>query len=431
MSQDRQIQPLQQVVLDTIHQQIGKTNDVQQEAYRRRVAKEQEKLKNEQREIKCNLFSMPTKDKPWLSYAFLDSLFKSMEQENYRSLPAQCSQGIIKGVILNWRSYFASLKEYRRNPSKFTGRPRIPKYIRSSQKEVILTNQECLIKEQKYLKLPLTKYRLNIGKLGCTPSSLKQVRIRPRYGQYVMELVFTCDFSSKEYPKERIMAIDLGIDNLAAIVTNTGMTPALVKGKVVKSINQYYNKQKAHYSSILQTGKTPQKGEATSKRLQRLHRKRFLKIKDFFHKASYYIVQIAVQEQAGVIVIGHNIQWKKETNMGRRNNQSFCHIPHSLLIQMITYKAERAGIQVIVREESYTSKASFLDGDEIPTFGEEEKPMFSGKRISRGLYRSAKGLLINADVNGACNILRKEVPNAFANGIEGLFVSTPLVVRVR
>ena len=265
-----------------------------------------------------------------------------------------------------------------------------------------------------------------------------QVRVIPSYGRYVVECVFSCESHPQEHPLDRVMAIDLGIDNLATIVTNTGKTPTLVKGKAVKSINQFYNKQKAYYLGILRQGKQPNEGQKTSHRLERLHRKRFLKIKDFFHKASHHILQLALQEKIGTIVIGHNTHWKRESNMGKQSNQSFCHIPHTLLIQMIAYKAKHLGIQTVVREESYTSKASFLDGDDTPTYGESEtKKSFSGKRIHRGMYRSAKGTLINADVNGAYNILRKEVPNAFANGIEGLdsllavAVSTPLVLIVR
>ncbi len=169
-------------------------------------------------------------------------------------------------------------------------------------------------------------------------------------------------------------------------------------------------------------------------RLERLHEKRFLKIKDLFHKMSYHIVQLAVQYEISTIVIGKNTSWKQNSEMGKRQNQSFCHLPHNLLIEMITYKAKRKGIAVQVVEESYTSKASFLDSDAIPTYGEEDIPVFSGKRIKRGLYRTKENKLLNADVNGSYNILKKAVPKAFADGIEGLChqaaVSTPLVLSI-
>jgi putative transposase len=209
-----------------------------------------------------------------------------------------------------------------------------------------------------------------------------------------------------------------------------------VKGKRVKAVNQYYNKKRAHVISILRQGKQPQEGVHTSKRLTRLHRHRFRRIKDMFHKASFHIVQLALQQNTGTIIIGQNQGWKQESNIGKRNNQSFCHIPHHLLITMISYKAAKHGIEVQVTEESYTSKASFLDLDPLPVYEKGKKESFTGKRVHRGLYRSPQGTL-NADVNGAANILRKVVPTASAYGIEGLDgnqsvnVSTPQMLSIR
>ena len=231
------------------------------------------------------------------------------------------------------------------------------------------------------------------------------------------------------------MAIDLGLNNLATIVTTTGSRPVLVKGKHIKSINQYYNKMKAYYMGVLRQGKEPKEGSHTSKRLERLHRIRHRRIKDLFHKASYQIVQLAAEQQIGTIIIGHNEGWKQEADIGKRNNQSFCHVPHQMLKSMITYKAAEHGMEVIFTEEAYTSKASFLDLDPLPAYEAGQARSFSGKRVFRGLYNSLKGW-INADVNGAANIMRKVVPNATADGIEGLDgnqsvnVSTPLVLSV-
>uniref|UniRef100_UPI0018F290CD RNA-guided endonuclease InsQ/TnpB family protein n=1 Tax=Paenibacillus alkalitolerans TaxID=2799335 RepID=UPI0018F290CD len=265
---------------------------------------------------------------------------------------------------------------------------------------------------------------------------LQQVRVVPKYGQYVVELIFACSMETKQLDKERYMSIDLGVEHLATIVTTTGSRPVLVKGKRIKAINQYYNKRKAHFMSILRHGKQPHEGQHTSKRLERLHRTRYRKIKDLFHKASAYIVRLAVGQNIGTIIVGQNKGWKQASDMGKRNNQSFCHIPHHLLISLIKYKAAQQGMDVQVTEEAYTSQASFLDHDPLPAYEEGKAPMFSGKRIRRGLYKSKIGL-IHADVNGAANILRKVVPNASADGIEGLDgnqsvnVSTPLVLSLR
>jgi putative transposase len=185
----------------------------------------------------------------------------------------------------------------------------------------------------------------------------------------------------------------------------------------VKSVNQFYNKRRAALQHSL--------GEAhTSWRLERLTTRRTRRIDHYLHTASRRIIDLLVDESIGTLVIGKNSLWKQEANMGRRNNQNFVSVPHARFIEMLTYKAQLVGIQVIVTEESYTSKASFLDLDPLPVYGVDAAnvPPFSGKRIKRGLYRAANGRRIHADVNGAYNILRKAVPDSFGQGIEAVVV---------
>jgi putative transposase len=415
LTQEKELQPLQKEVLDSIGKYLPRMNDNQLLAYQKKLTKEKVKTIEDRKEIKCHLFQKPSKEKPYVDYNFLDSLFKIMIQNDYRSLPTQSSQGMMKTVFQNWKSYYASLREYKTNPSKFKARPRIPSYCRSKEKEVSFSNQDCVIKEKRYLKFPKTKKCLNIGKLGFTDGKLKQVRVNPKYGHYVVEMIFEVSLEQEtKESKNRFMSVDLGIDNIATIVTNTGRRPVLVKGENIKSINQRYNQLKAHYMGILRHGKNPKQGKFTSKRLEKINHKRFNQIKNLFHKASYQIVKTALEEDVDTIIIGQNKDWKQNSDMGKKNNQSFTTIPHSLLIQMIKYKAQTYGIAVIVTEESYTSKASFLDHDEIPIYSESDsKKSFSGMRIKRGLYRSKNGLMINADVNGAANIMRKMFDVAF------------------
>lgn len=411
LTQERKLQPLQKEVLDTIDQKWNEMNEVQLIAFQKKVEKQKGKPKDKQTEVTCNLFDKPSKESPYIDYYFLDSLFKVMGQNDYRSLPTQSSQCIMKTVFQNWKSFFASLKDFKQTPSKYKAKPKIPKYSRAKEKEIIFTNQDCVIKNDKFLKFPKTKKQLNIGKLGLANGRLKQVRVIPKYKEFVIELVMDVPLEQTEVEdNSRYMSIDLGMDNLAAIVTNTGIRPILVKGRNVKSINQYYNKSKAHFLGILRQGRQTKEGPFTSKRLEELHKRRHQKIKDFFHKASFEIVKIAVKENVHTIIIGKNKEWKQQVKMGKRNNQSFTSIPYTIFINIIKYKAREHGIKVMVTEESYTSKASFLDDDEIPTYGENDgEKQFSGKRIKRGLYRSGDGLLINADVNGAANILKKAV----------------------
>jgi putative transposase len=415
LTQEKELQPLQQEVLDTIKKHVPQMNDNQLLAYQKKVEKEKTKPIENRKEIKCNLFDEPSKGNPYIDYNFLDALFKSMVQIDYRSLPTQSSQGIMKTVFQNWKSFYASIREYKTNPSKFKARPKIPGYSRSKEKEISFSNQDCVIKDDRFLKFPKTKERLNIGKLGFTEGKLKQVRILPKYGRYVVELVFEVPLEQEtKEAKKRYMSVDLGIDNLATIVTNTGSRSVLVKGKNIKSVNQQYNQLKAHYTSILRNGKNQKEGPFSSKRLEKISNKRLNQIKDLFHKTSHHIEKVALEEDIDTMIIGQNKDWKQHSNMGKKNNQTFVSIPHSLLIQMITYKAERHGIKVRMTEESYTSKASLLDNDEIPVYGKNDtKKSFSGKRIKRGLYRTADGTTINADVNGAGNIMRKVFPKAF------------------
>jgi putative transposase len=310
LRQENALQPLQSEVLATLNHYIVKMNDRQHQAYQAKVSREQQKSIEQRREVKLNLFELPSKESPYIDYNFLDSLFKIMEQADYRALPTQSSQAVMKNVFQNWKSFFASLKDYRLHPEKYKAKPRIPNYCRAQEKEIQFTNQDCTLQQGRVLKFPKTSHRLNVGKLGSINGKFKQVRVLPRYGQYVVEIIFECTAEIKAGDKTRYMSIDLGVDNLATIVTTTGSQPVLVKGKRIKAINQYYNKTKAHYMGILRQGKQAKEGQHTSKRLERLHHTRYRRIKDLFHKASYHIVRQAVQQNTGVIIIGKNQGWK-------------------------------------------------------------------------------------------------------------------------
>jgi len=214
----------------------------------------------------------------------------------------------------------------------------------------------------------------------------------------------------KKLNLKRILGVDFGIDNFLTTSNNCGLNPLIINGKGIKSYNQYYNKLKAYYQSLLQ------KGQFTSKRLQRLSKNRDLYLKDKYEQISSYLICYAYANNIGTIVLGKNDNWKQNSNIGKANNQNFTFIGHAKLIEKIKYKAQLLGIEVIVVEESYTSKASFLDKDKLPIYGENDSNIkFSGTRVKRGLYGSKKGVFINADVNSASNIIRKYDNNAFKN----------------
>ena len=221
-----------------------------------------------------------------------------------------------------------------------------------------------------------------------------------------------------------VAAIDIGVNNLVALTSNKGgFVPRLVNGRPIKSVNQHYNK------CMSKMQKDMSSNHHTSRELERVAAKRTRRIDHYMHTASRCIINLLVAEGIGTLVIGKNAGWKQECKMSRKNNQHFVPLPHARFIDMLTYKAKLVGITVLVQEESYTSKASFLDLDPIPVYGQEgETPVkFSGIRVKRGMYQSKSGQELNADVNGSGNIMRKALPNVVkTHGIEdanGMFQS--------
>ncbi|WML41568.1 transposase [Neobacillus sp. OS1-2] len=426
-------------VLSDIKTYLPQINEIRLKSYEKAKAKPKKVDKNGKLIVpKLKLFEMPTQEKSFIGYTFVEALFKVMKQIDYTSMPSQSNQQTMRKVYDDWKSYFEASKKYKLNPARFSGKPRIPKYkSKNSCTTCYLTNQITEIKNGNILKLPGTDLQLNLGKVAHSEGKLQQVRIVPSYGRYVIEIVFKSeqekeikrtDQQKNEFVFEprRVMGIDLGVDNLATIVDNTGLKPLLIKGTGLKSTNQYYNKLRAKYMCIIRNGKVPKEGIFTTNRLISLDRKRNNRVMDFLHKASAKVVEIALKRTIDTIIIGRNVGWKSKVEMKKPDKQTFIQIPYATFIEMIRYKAERQGIQVIDREESYTSKSSFLDNDPIPTFGENHHPDFSGYRCSRAFYKiKGSNVLIHADVNGAFNIVRKQVNDAFVGLERKHFLQAP------
>ena len=330
---------------------------------------------------------------------------------NYQKLPAQTAQWTIKKMKQAWSSFFESMKEYGKHPEKYLGKPGIPKYKnRNGEFMIIFTNQQCSI-ENGILNFPRSinmevRTRLN-------DVNLREVRIVPQGTGYTVEIVYEkeiMDFTA-EKPR-RIMGIDIGVRNIVTIGDSISSEGIAVRGGILKSINQFFNKEYAGLKSISDR----QMGNRfMSKREKKLFMKRNRKIRDIMHKLSRAIVQYAETRNIDTIVIGHNDGWKQEVNMGKWNNQNFVQLPFNTLIGQIKYKAEEIGINVIIQDESHTSKCSFMDDESI-----EHHDIYMGKRIRRGVFRSKKGILIHADLQAVYNIIKKAVPEAFVNGIEGI-----------
>ena len=255
--------------------------------------------------------------------------------------------------------------------------------------------------------------------IGPDPGmKLVKVEAKPRYGSYYLHITYEDGLTRPEVPKHpvRILGIDPGLDNFAAVTNNIGLEPFIIDGKERGSMNQWFNKAKAEAVSKLTAGHDPKDRSVrrASRRTMRLSERRDNRIRDWFFRIGHYIMRYAKAHRAEVIVIGHNQGQKQGIAIGKRNNQNFVGIPYGRFISTMEFLSRVYGVPVVMREESYTSKASLLDADPIPVYGDGDGQFsFSGQRIRRGLYRSGKGTLINADINGAGNIIRKEYPYAF------------------
>ncbi|MBG1264637.1 RNA-guided endonuclease InsQ/TnpB family protein [Nostoc commune] len=348
-------------------------------------------------------------------------IYARVSSSDYKAIPAKVSQQILMILDKNWKSFKAALVCYQQNPSKFLGRPKLPKYKHKTDgRNLLAYTVQALSKPG--LKLGVIKPSQTQIEIPTKAKNIAQVRIVPKLDHYVVEVVYNQEIDNKGLDKNKVASVDLGLNNLAAVAFNqAGIKPFLINGRPIKSINQFFNKRKAQLQSILR--------EQTSRQLQRLCTKRNFKVDDYLHKASRFLINKLIELEIGTIVIGKNDGWKQEIKIGSRNNQNFVQVPHARFIEQLTYKAELVGMKVIVNEESYTSKSSFLDLDKIPSYFEGVKHTFSGRRIKRGLYKSSLGLLINADINGSLNILKKAIPEAFAQGIEGIVVS-PVKVKL-
>ncbi len=342
----------------------------------------------------------------YIPYSQLYRLLKGTEA--YQALPRKVSQLVLMQLEDNWRSFFAALRAWKATPERFLGRPGPPGYKPKQQGRCLLTYNYQAFSRRQLREGWVKPAGLEVF-IRTQQTNIKQVRIVPRRDHYVVEVVYEREPEKHNLKENLIAGIDLGIDNLITLTSNLpGSVPVVVNGRGLKSVNQSYNKRRAALQS--------QVGTRSTKRLRRLTGKHNRQVKHLLHTASRMVIDHLVDRGIGTLVIGYNPKWKQRVNLGRVNNQKFVSIPHARLVEMLTYKATLAGIQVVQQEESYTSKCSFLDG-ELP----RKRERYAGQRITRGLFRAADGSWINADVNAAYNMIIKAFPKAF-EGIEGVVV---------
>jgi len=351
------------------------------------------------------------KNNKWIRYNELARIVK--DSEPYRDLGSNVGQQTLKLLDQNWKSFFASIKDWSKNKEKYLGRPKLPKYknVKNGRFILVIDNIKVSIRDG-HLRFSWKPMNLLNNKIKTkVQDKLMQVRFIPKCDNYVLEIVYEVNIPETKINSTNIVGIDIGIDNFATISNNIGVQPIIINGRSIKSINQYYNKKKSELQADL---KIRHKMD-WSNSLQKLTNKRNNKVNDFIHKASKKIVNWCVLNNIDTIVIGRNKNWKQESNMSKKVNQNFVGIPHYKFIQKLTYKCENVGIQLIETEESYTSGTSFLDGEQ-PNKNNYNKE----RRIYRGLFKSNGGELINADLNGSYQIIKKVFPDAFINGIEGV-----------
>ncbi len=370
----------------------------------------------------------------YLSYGFLDDLMKHTDNPDYNctQLPKQSAQDVLKHASNDMKSFFQAVKAYNADPSRFTGKPELPHYKRKQGAcSFDVSNQDCVIRQNQkghyVAKLPKTKAVLPLGK--SIPGILKEVHVTPMNGRYQISVVFDDQNPVPELlteEPERIASIDFGVDNFMAVTNNCELNCLLYKGGVIKSANQRYNKQIAGIMSK-QTKGTTNKFVPTQEYYDATNRRNNI-VNDFMLQAGKHLITWCVDNRIDTIVMGNNPFWKQSVHIGHENNQKFVQIPFDRMKEILEYQAERNGIRIIRQEESYTSKASFLDHDFIPAYGiNDENVSFSGSRVHRGLYRSKDKTVLNADINASSNIMRKCISEAF----EGKMLHYDRIVVIR
>lgn len=348
------------------------------------------------------------------------TLMKDMEE--YKILPVRIARGVLRTLDANWKSFFSTIKKWKETKTKFNGRPKLPKYLPKNGKFGAVFFETAILKPNKKnpTSVGLSSLPLRI-ETTISYNEIVEIQVKPLLnGEYSINIVYNHNEEKLKQNNNFYCSIDLGIDNLMAVTSNkNGLKPILVNGKPLKSMNQYYNKKKGKLQSELP------KGIYISKQINKLTIKRNRKIEDYLHKSANLVIKYCLVNELNTLVVGYNEFWKQRINIGKTNNQKFVNIPHSKLVHYLKYKCERHGLNFILNEESYTSKCSFFDNEEIC-----KHDSYVGSRVKRGLFKTSNDRLVNADVNASYNILKKAFPNAFGYGIEGLIVNPQRVTSL-
>ena len=362
------------------------------------------------------------------NYIDFKTLYKSIKQEDIWdecNLPKKVTNQIVKLADQNCRAFFAAIKSFSKHPKKFTGRPKLPKYKDSKRGRTVVIYEKGALSKRGFKKtglIHLSQTDIKIRTQIKDFNLIQQVRIVPKSNYFNIEVIYTKPVKELII-NDNYASIDLGVNNLAAATFNDGENPFLINGRPLKSINQYFNKTKASIQSVLER----KNNKKWSKKLSRLQNKRYNKITDYMHKASRLVVNQLVSKNISTLIIGRNKLWKQEIAMNKRNNQNFNTIPFYTFISMLKYKCELEGITMLETEESYTSKCSFFDNEPV-----KKQSEYKGKRVKRGIFKTSTKRIVNADINGSYNIMKKAISKYFLiemDEIEG-FAVTPKFLKI-
>lgn len=356
----------------------------------------------------------------------------SKENENYKLLNTDIAQQTMKVVDRSFKSFTKLL------PALKTGmynQVQLPRYLPKDGYFVLILPR-IDVKEDGYFKVPMSKafasqfgtIRLQLPR-RLKDKEIKEVRIHPKYKArfFEIEYVYKQEPQPTKVDPTIALAIDFGVNNLATCVSSAGAS-FIVDGKPLKALNQWYNKQNAY----LQSKKDIQGIKGITLRQARLLINRNNSVRDYLNKTARYIIDYCITVGCGKLIVGYNPGIKQDVNMGGRNNQNFVQIPHYSLRQKLEGLCKRYAIEFVEQEESYTSRASFLDDDDIPIYNADnpQKYKFSGRRIKRGLYRSKSGRVISADVNAAGNILKKSKHDLDLQRVCSGLLTSPLRILI-
>ena len=368
----------------------------------------------------------------YLNYEKNYALLKT--SDNYKLLNSNMAQQILKEVDGSFKSFFGLLKLAKKGKYSFRD-CKLPKYlpkdgyttlvigfVRLNGNKLILPYSNSYSKTHKRVEITIPPILLD--------KKVKEIRIIPKANARFFEIqyIYEAECVQRNLNTNNALALDLGVNNLVTAVSNSGKS-FIIDGKKLKSINQWYNKQNARLQSV----KDKQHfGRKPTNRQRAICRARNNKVNDYMNKAARKIIDYCIKNDIGTLVVGYNETFQKSSHMGKQSNQSFVNIPYGQLRFKLEYLCELNGITYVKQEESYTSKASFWDKDNIPVYNNDnpQSYMFSGKRIHRGMYQCANGKCLNADVNGALNIMRKSnvvsLNTLYARGE----VDTPVRIRI-